>query len=159
MGMIDKFLNEKEIEMHNELGVWCDCSPADCETCVFNTAEYETDPAKMHWCYCDVVEMDKLHPAFLDALYRDYGYYMTHLKETKEDTTPANTPVNHPEHYNQGSIECIDAMISAFGKEATAHFCIINAFKYIWRADSKQKLIEDIDKAIWYLNKFKELSE
>lgn len=25
--------------------------------------------------------------------------------------------VNHPQHYNQGSIECIDAMVSAFGKE------------------------------------------
>ena len=64
--------------------------------------------------------------------------------------------VTHPDHYNQGGIECIDAMVSAFGKEATAHFCIINAFKYCWRSEHKNGF-EDIDKAIWYLNKYKEL--
>jgi hypothetical protein len=64
--------------------------------------------------------------------------------------------VNHPPHYNQGGIECIDAMVAAFGKEATATFCHLNAFKYLWRTDDKNG-IEDIDKAIWYLNKYKEL--
>ena len=66
--------------------------------------------------------------------------------------------VNHPKHYNQGGIECIDAMISAFGKDNVAGFCVINAFKYIWRAADKNGM-EDVDKAIWYLNKFKELNE
>ena len=68
-----------------------------------------------------------------------------------------NNAVDHPDHYNQGSIECIDAMVSAFGKEATAGFCIINAFKYVWRASNKNGM-EDIDKAIWYLTKYKELT-
>lgn len=66
--------------------------------------------------------------------------------------------VNHPSHYNSGKIECIDAMVESQGIEATKHFCICNAFKYIWRADKKNGL-EDIDKAIWYLNKYKELSD
>lgn len=65
--------------------------------------------------------------------------------------------VNHPQHYNSGGIECIDAMISAYGKEQTAHFCLGNAFKYIWRCQHKDALVEDVDKAIWYLNKYKEL--
>ena len=66
--------------------------------------------------------------------------------------------VDHPTHYNNGKIECIDAMESAFGKEAVKHFCICNAFKYIWRAEHKNG-VEDIDKTIWYLNKYKELSD
>lgn len=66
------------------------------------------------------------------------------------------TPVNHPSHYNQGGIECIDAMIATYGKGATATFCLTNAFKYIWRTEHKNG-IQDIDKAIWYLNKYKEL--
>lgn len=66
--------------------------------------------------------------------------------------------VNHPSHYNQGGIECIDAMISAFGNEKVADFCIINAFKYIWRYTHKNGK-EDIDKALWYMNKYKELVE
>ncbi len=65
--------------------------------------------------------------------------------------------VNHPPHYNQGGIECIDAMVAAYGKEATKHFCMCNAFKYVWRSQDKNG-IEDIDKAIWYLNKVKELT-
>ena len=68
-----------------------------------------------------------------------------------------NSAVNHPSHYNQGGIECIDAMVSAFGKEAVGNFCICNAFKYVWRAKQKNG-VEDLDKAIWYLNKVKELN-
>lgn len=64
--------------------------------------------------------------------------------------------VDHPSHYNQGNIECIDAMVAAFGKEAVENFCLVNAFKYVWRNQNKNGL-EDIDKAIWYLNKYKEL--
>lgn len=65
--------------------------------------------------------------------------------------------VNHPSHYNQGGIECIDAMVSAFGKEAVGNFCICNAFKYVWRTKQKNG-IEDVDKAVWYLTKYKELT-
>lgn len=64
--------------------------------------------------------------------------------------------VNSPPHYTQGGIECIQAMEAAFGKEALTNFCICNAFKYVWRAERKNG-VQDIDKAIWYLNKFKEL--
>lgn len=64
--------------------------------------------------------------------------------------------VNTPSHYTQGNIQCIDAMVSAFGKEAVATWCKINAFKYVWREEHKNGM-EDIDKALWYLTKYKEL--
>lgn len=67
--------------------------------------------------------------------------------------------VNHPEHYNSGDIECIDAMIAAFGKEFMIDFCVCTAFKYLWRHKHKNKSLEDRKKAIWYLNKSVELSE
>ena len=66
--------------------------------------------------------------------------------------------VYHPDHYNQGVIECWDAMEAAFGKEAVQWFAICNAFKYIWRTRDKNG-IEDIQKAINYLNKYLELEE
>ena len=66
--------------------------------------------------------------------------------------------VNHPTHYTSGAIECIDAMTSAFGPEAVATYCKINAFKYLWRADLKHSSpVEDLSKAKWYLNKSIEL--
>ena len=66
--------------------------------------------------------------------------------------------VEHPKHYTNGSIECIDAMVAAFGKEAVMVYCRVNAFKYIWRSDLKGR-VEDIQKAAWYLRKYLELAE
>ena len=47
-------------------------------------------------------------------------------------------------------------MIAAFGKETVEHFCICNAFKYLWRSEFKNGS-EDIKKALWYLTKHNEL--
>lgn len=66
--------------------------------------------------------------------------------------------VNHPNHYNQGQYECIAVMESIYGIEATMNFCLLCAFKYTWRTNDKDG-IQDIDKAIWYLQKYKELQE
>jgi hypothetical protein len=55
--------------------------------------------------------------------------------------------VNHPPHYNShpSGIEQI---------EVTGHmnFCLGNAVKYIWRCDDKDDAIQDLEKAIFYLN-------
>lgn len=60
--------------------------------------------------------------------------------------------VNHPGHYNAGQIECIDAIKSAVsGLDPFAAFCAGSAIKYIWRHKYKGG-VEDIEKAIWYLN-------
>lgn len=67
--------------------------------------------------------------------------------------------VNHPEHYTQGGIECIDAMQAAFGKQSVMEFCLCNAFKYCFRCKHKNSQTEDVKKAVWYLNKWLELKE
>jgi hypothetical protein len=66
--------------------------------------------------------------------------------------------VNHPAHYETGNFECIDVMVETQGKEAVKDFCICNAFKYLYRHRAKNGM-EDIKKAIWYLNKYVELSD
>ena len=60
--------------------------------------------------------------------------------------------VNHPNHYLETSMECIDAMTVTFGREWVYHFCLCNAFKYVWRYKSKNGL-EDLEKAEWYLKR------
>ena len=61
-----------------------------------------------------------------------------------------NDPVNHPSHYTQGKIECID-----FITDKKLNFCRGNAVKYIVRAGLKDpsKEIEDLKKAVFYLNR------
>ena len=70
-----------------------------------------------------------------------------------------NDPVNHPAHYTQGGIECIDAMEAAYGVQVVMNFCLCNAFKYQFRCLNKYSTDEDIKKAIWYNNKYLELKE
>ena len=61
-------------------------------------------------------------------------------------------PVNHPTHYTShpSGIECI---------QITEHmtFNLGNAVKYIWRCGEKGKPIEDLQKAVWYLQREIEL--
>jgi hypothetical protein len=65
--------------------------------------------------------------------------------------------VNHPAHYQkEGRRECIEEMIDFFGVEAVKNFCLCNAFKYMYRHEAKNGK-EDIQKAIWYLNKYVDL--
>lgn len=44
------------------------------------------------------------------------------------------------------------------GVQATMDFCVCNALKYIYRHRKKNGM-EDIQKAIWYLNKAVELGK
>ena len=54
--------------------------------------------------------------------------------------------INSPPHYTShpSGVECIDV---------TRHmnFNLGNAVKYIWRCDLKRDDVEDLKKAIWYL--------
>jgi hypothetical protein len=56
--------------------------------------------------------------------------------------------VNNPPHYKShpSGIECI---------EITEHmnFCLGNAIKYLWRCGLKDDEIEDLKKAIWYIER------
>jgi hypothetical protein len=69
----------------------------------------------------------------------------------------SNEMVNHPAHYNKNSMECIDAMIGAYGEQAVKMFCKINAFKYLWRLGEKDDEAQEIGKIKWYLDKYLEL--
>ena len=63
-------------------------------------------------------------------------------------------PVNSPNHYLAGSIECIDAIeASASSADAFRGYCKGNVQKYLWRMENKGKPKEDALKAQWYLNK------
>ena len=107
----------------------------DCRSCLLSN-EYED---------CSVADLWKISAENVERAYNlVYG-------DKKEE-------INHPDRYKSGKFECIDIMLDVFGADAVKHFCILNAFKYIWRAEKKNG-VEDIKKAVWYLNKCIELEE
>ena len=61
--------------------------------------------------------------------------------------------VCHPAHYNQGKVECIDAMAAAtVNKRGIEAICVSNVIKYLFRYETKNGL-EDVKKAQFYLNR------
>ena len=80
---------------------------------------------------------------------------INNIKEDKIDV------VNKPIHYNQNTLECIEAieaLISTIDKRYAYHAGAI--LKYLWRFEYKNGL-EDLEKAEWYLKrlikKYKEI--
>ena len=71
-----------------------------------------------------------------------------------EPDIPTLDLVNHPPHYQSKAvcprcerpIECIDA-IEQFGPLR------FSAMKYLWRADEKGATKQDLEKAIWYIQR------
>lgn len=80
----------------------------------------------------------------------DFALPITMVDDPEQLTLPGieHDPVAHPKHYTQhpSGIECI---------QITEHmgFCLGNAVKYIWRADLKGNSIEDLKKAVWYIER------
>ena len=58
--------------------------------------------------------------------------------------------VNHPPHYTQGGIECIEAIQAALTPEEFKGYCKGNVLKYIWREQHKGGA-ESLRKANWYM--------
>jgi hypothetical protein len=66
--------------------------------------------------------------------------------------------VNHPSHYTDGGIECIESIEAAFTIDEFRGYCKGNCIKYIWRERHKGGT-ESLKKAQWYLNRLIELDE
>lgn len=58
-------------------------------------------------------------------------------------------PINHPSHYKvDGLPECID-IIEKLG----LNYRLGCAMKYLYRAGRKGDYVEDLKKAVWYINR------
>ena len=124
----------KHTEMVDAINEWCDkrleCPRED---------EYYNCPIDELCEKCSGNFID--HPALTAAAY---------------DVITNDDMVNHPPHYTQGGMECIDEMILIFGKNAVRYFCLCNAWKYRKRALYKNGE-EDLKKSDWYIKKYEEL--
>jgi hypothetical protein len=61
--------------------------------------------------------------------------------------------VNSPAHYNQGGIEAIEGIEASMVPEAYAGYLKGNIMKYLWRYEKKEKPVQDLKKARWYLDR------
>ena len=85
-------------------------------------------------------------------------------QEWDEITTPARIvkktaqlivqtdDVNHPVHYNNGKVECIEAIEAMLSETEFEGYVRGNVIKYVWRFKYKDGL-KDLKKAKWYLER------
>ena len=148
---------EKEIILYN----YCDNKTFNCTECPLSKKyDKETDEYTDNYA-CVFHEMSD------DMLNKCYNWYKELDQascENAQDSCCTKEPnvdmVNHPVHYTQGGIECIDALKAAtVSKTGIEAVCTANAIKYLWRYEEKNG-IEDVKKARWYIDRLiKELEE
>jgi hypothetical protein len=92
----------------------------------------------------DFIEKIQEEKTETEILHQDF---MNLVKKRKKELETKRKNIDHPDHYtkHQSGVECI---------EIAQHFNFNkgSALKYIWRAGSKGDEIEDLRKAIKYLN-------
>ena len=72
------------------------------------------------------------------------------IKDKQKENVPRGTleHVNHPNHYNKGKFEVIDVI-----EDWRLGFNLGNAIKYIGRCEHKENKKQDLEKALWYINR------
>lgn len=73
-------------------------------------------------------------------------YVKNNFKVVESELVLNTEMVNHPNHYNQGKFEVIDVI-----KDWKLDFNLGNAVKYIARCEHKGKYVEDLKKAMFYI--------
>lgn len=92
---------------------------------------------QVQWLDDEEEDVPNEHPVFGET-------FDVHHAPVKEDM------VESPPHYNNGSIECIEAIEAMLSKDEYIGYLRGNALKYMWRFRYKSKPFEDLRKARWY---------
>lgn len=126
----------------------------DCDNCEL-MKKYDKDTSEFTDQYACI--FDEMSNDMLNKCYNWYKELDPAACENAEneccDVKPDIDMVNHPSHYNQGGIECIDALKAAtVSKTGIEAVCTANAIKYLWRYEEKNG-VEDVKKARWYIDR------
>ena len=97
-------------------------------------------------CVPEIPETTTLQQIVMDAIEKNAHAISEVIK------TPAEDEVNHPNHYTQGAVECIDALEASMTPEEFRGYLKGCQMKYMWRYRMKGGL-KDLKKARWYLDK------
>ena len=133
---------------------FCGNRAFNCTDCPLSK-KYDKETDEYTDTYCCV--FDEMSDEMLDKCYNWYKEIKQENCENAEakccEVEPDADMVNHPSHYTQGGIECIDALKAAtVSKTGIEAVCTANVIKYLWRYEEKNG-IEDVKKARWYIDR------
>lgn len=121
-----------------------DCN--GCENCPIGKIEHNRN-------YCRGRDWADMDDYGLKTLAKCAGIVFDEDEKVEED------PVNHPNHYTSGGVECIDAIKASMTPIEYAGFLKGQVLKYVWRYRLKGKPVQDLKKARFYLDRLIQLTE
>ena len=137
-------------EMRSEVNKYCDSLDSlFCEGCRLKSPNkgcrwYSSDDKSTEDCYLFLVNEGLISKPEQPEI--------NFVKvERNDEVEPTNDAVQHPSHYTQGGIECIDAIKASMTADGFADYCKGNIIKYICRWRDKGG-VEDLRKASVYLD-------
>ena len=104
--------------------------------------QYQKNPSVEHRVFYVAVTRAK---KIITHIRTNYTKILRDMKKTDN--------VNHPPHYTNGDIECLDAIKSALGEDGFNAYLKGAIIKYLWRMDHKGNQMEDAQKAQFYNNR------
>lgn len=132
---------------YEDAGAFLVSKPLHCKNCgrlilAYNPKEFKYECPKCEATYYPMGEgCDKFQEEF-------YMGSVTEVKTVPVKDEPKKDAIN-PQHYKgKGGMQAID-VIEAFG----LGFCLGNAVKYILRDGKKDDAVQDLKKAIWYIER------
>lgn len=112
------------------------------EDLVFYTKDLEATWADYYWS-SDVKSNEPTYQQIKN-------YVTTHGKlvwKRNVDVNNAEDAIHHPKHYTSD-----DCGVEAIEVTSLLPACISNAVKYVWRCGKKDEDLQELKKALWYIN-------
>ena len=114
--------------------------PEGVEDLCFYTKDLEATWSDWYWS--DNVNSDSPTYQQIKNYVKEYGQLVW-----KRDVNNTMDTVNHPKHYTSD-----DCGVEAIEVTSLLPACISNAVKYVWRCGKKDEDLQELKKALWYIN-------
>lgn len=117
--------------------------PEGVEDLIFYTKDLEATWDENYWSD----NVNSVHPTHQEIKNYVKTYGKLVWKRNVDALTDMVDSVNHPKHYTSD-----DCGVEAIEVTSLLPACISNAVKYVWRCGKKDEDLQELKKALWYIN-------
>lgn len=118
--------------------------PEEVEDLIFYTKDLESTWSYTYWS--DNVKSDEPTYHEIKSYVKEYGK-LVWKRDVGVVTSNVDDSVHHPKHYTSD-----DCGVEAIEVTSLLPACISNAVKYVWRCGKKDEDLQELKKALWYIN-------
>ncbi len=121
--------------------------PDGVEELCFYTKDLEATWSDYYWS--DNVKSDSPTYQEIKNYVKEYGQlvWKRNVNNTMDTVKSVADAIHHPKHYTSD-----DCGVEAIEITSLLPACISNAVKYVWRCGKKDEDLQELKKALWYIN-------